>query len=238
MERSREDRLRKEHRDAMSVLYGALMSDLSISIDPRGRNARVRIEQDEKHIDWLQQIREALETLGVGISKGQFKTITRKGERYGYLYSRTSPFLTRAYYEWKKPNGVKRLPDDFKLYPATLAHWFMGDGSARPIKKSPNLVELYFGFKYFSSEDIERLHGLIKELGIKAGVYKAKRGEWRLMIMDATSVNRFLDIVEPCIAPSFREDKVKRPWLRQLVVNGKLVKGPLVWKDGNWSAQV
>lgn len=150
--------------------------------------------------------------------------------------SKSSPLLTDLYNRWfGPPSGPRRkVPKGLQLTPLTLAHWFESDGSTA--LEQGNLVRLVIRPCQFGREGNLKLQKLLESIGIKARLRRSydKRYNtecWYLVINDASTVNRFLDMVEPHIHPRY-SDKVKRPWLKVLTVGGKRVRGKFVWRGG------
>lgn len=165
-------------------------------------------------------------------------TRIQNGKKMLGVRSKSSPLLTDLYNRWfGPPSGPRRkVPDGFQLTPLTLAHWFESDGSIT--LEQGNLVRLVIRPCQFGREGNLKLQKLLENVGIKARLRRSydKRYNtecWYLVINDASTVNRFLDMVEPHIHPRY-SDKVKRPWLKVLTVGGKQVRGKFVWRGGDW----
>ena len=230
--------------DAQSILDGLLLGDGNLDLGG-GRSARFRLsrqasteEGEEKVRDYLSGIAEALRTLGIELPPGQPTTRTMKGKKMLGVRSRSSPLLTGLYDRWfGPPSGPRRkVPEGLELTPLTLAHWFESDGSTT--LEQGNLVRLVIRPCQFGREGNLKLQKLLESIGIKVRLRRSydKRYNtecWHLAINDASTVNRFLDMVEPHIHPRYR-DKVKRPWLKVLIVGGKREEGPFVWREGDW----
>jgi hypothetical protein len=225
-----------KHDEAKQVFDGLMLGDGHLSIGAGTQNARLRLSvTKEEQLDWLYLAKDALGALGVEVSP-VYPQLRPDGTFD--LWSPSLPLLTEEYCRWYGPNGrPKSVPSDLRLTPVTLAHWFMGDGST---SFANNRVMLAIASCAFGHAGNLKLQGLLlRDTGIAMGVYgarKKKRGKdyWRLQTGDSTTVNRFFDLVEPHVLPSFRV-KVKRPWL---MVMGRprrdALVGPFIWQDGGW----
>lgn len=224
--------------EATQVSEGALLSDAKLTMN--GRDAYFRIGlSGREHMDWLWYLREALEALGLEALEGHPKIAraTSRGKEYDYcdLCTRTSPLLTSQHRRWY-PDGLKRIPPDFYFTPISLANAFMGDGSTS-YGKAPqdNWVFLRLYTYSFSRQDNSMLQGLLESMGIIGIRVKpwGSNGLTYLETVDRTAVNIFFDLVEPYILSSYRY-KIKRPWLKQMTIDSKRLRGKFIWRNNNW----
>lgn len=169
------------------------------------------------HIDWLYVARDALISLDVPVSRGHPRL--NKGVSHGKAYygcllsSRSCAYLAEQYRRWY-PDGVKIVPKNLKLTPATVANWFMGDGSSvqHQYKDKPGhkYVEAKFATHNYMEEDVELLRTLLEQLGVKNSKVYPDRGYYFISVCNEEGVIWLMHAIEPFIVPSYRY-RVKYP---------------------------
>ena len=212
--------------EALQVFDGAMLSDAQLIRSHNYGNAYFDIAQSggSKHLDWLEVIAQTLTVLGAELCTGHPKILqsVSRGKLYEYcrLSTLTSDFLTFQYYRWYPDRrNEKVIPADFHLTPLSLAHWFMGDGGC---SATAGTYGGYFQEHYllslspaaFSAEYICVLKYQLHDLGVTMHESRDKRVKTgsgiNLVTQSKAEINRFMDLVEPHIVPSFKY-KCKRP---------------------------
>lgn len=198
-----------DKEEAQQVFDGVILSDGALILPRWCDNAYFDMGlSGDSHLDWLYYVKDALLTLDTEVSS-IYPKVNAKGSR-SRLCSRVSAFLTEQYYRWY-PSGHKRVPEDLTIAPASLANWFMGDGSSTPFSGSPNRVRVHFGTEGFTRSDVERLSVLLGYIGIESKSYSVSTYGPGLWVFRIRSVRLLMDIVESYILPSYQY-KVKKPW--------------------------
>jgi len=99
-------------------------------------SARLTLGQTAAHLPWLQQVHGILTRSGVASTiqvHGRAGQMSVHGKRFRRRRSRALRtaryvFLKAVHARWY-PNGVKRVPQDVRLTPLSIAHWYFGDGT-------------------------------------------------------------------------------------------------------------
>jgi len=95
--------------------------------------------------------------------------------------------------KWYK-NNIKIIPDDFKLTPTVMLHWYMGDGTLPKGQYGVLCVDC------FTNQENKFLSNLInKEIGIKSSIIKSLN---RIFI-PKTSMSTLLDYMGACPIKEF-----------------------------------
>jgi len=216
--------------EAQQIIDGAVLSDAQLTRSRNYGDAYFNLSQSgTKHYDWLKVVANALTLLGVELCEGHPKILksVSHGTPYDYyrLDTHVSACLTLLYYKWypgsnNKARGVKVVPKNLKLTPLSLAHWYMGDGG---VTFTTGLYGGYIQDHYslslspakFTLEDIALLEAQLRELGLmkmhRNRDKRVKEGSGiNLVAHSIAEINRFVDLVEPYVVPSFKY-KCKRP---------------------------
>ncbi len=170
--------------------------------------------EQHDHMDWLYFLRDAFTELDVEVSPGYPKhTVVRnRGKTFGssILRTLTSPWLTEQRQKWY-PDGLKEVFGDFSFSPVSLANAWMSDGNATRDKRSLSAVNVHLFVQDFSLDSICVIEHALHSIGVlhtgRGTEKKGRSGVTITVLQD--SVNKFMDIVEPWVLPSFRY-KVKR----------------------------
>ena len=198
------------------VLDGVMLSDGCLR--PMNASAFFSIDlSGTDHIDWLYVIGDTLECLNVPVSQGHprlNKGISHGKTYYGCLLSsRSCMYLAEQYRRWY-PKGIKIVPRDVRLTPATVANWFMGDGSSvwHQYKSMPGhkYVEAKFATHNYTKEDVELLKGLLEQFGVKNPRVYPDRGYYYISVCNEEGAVWLMHTIEPFIAPSY-EYRIKYP---------------------------
>lgn len=117
----------------LELIDGLLLGDGSL--EGNQKSARLVLNQTARHRPWINQVRDALVAAGFRVAVGTTRagTTTIRGKHY----RRTAGLSLRTSYDaslgkqrarWY-PRGVKRVPQDIRLSPVSIAHWYFGDGT-------------------------------------------------------------------------------------------------------------
>lgn len=200
---------------AQEVFDGAMLSDAGVFLGRRSRNAHFHMSLSEgnKHMDWLNVIKESLISLrvpvnpiypklGMGRSKGKAYT-------YAVLDSQVCEYLTEQHLKWYM-NGVKILPASIYLTPVIVANWFEGDGSTREISTGPGYIEARFATQSYSEREVVRLEYLLSSLGVHGAYHYNDPSGPVIVVSTISNVSALLGLMQPYILPSY-EYKMKWP---------------------------
>lgn len=129
------------------------------------------------------------------------KTSTDKIKKIA-VYTYRHPDFTELRMQWY-PNGIKIVPNNFKLTPLVLAMWYIGDGQNVPTRNS-----VVFHTQGFTEQDCDFLISkLEKELGILS-IRSHEKGKPIIRIR-TNSYLKFIDIVKPYVIWECFKYKIK-----------------------------
>lgn len=194
----------------MEVFDGVMLSDASLKFSKKSKNAWFSMGlSGSEHMDWLTYVKTALVALGVPVHDrglGLYRG-TSKGKPYigALLQSSSQTLLTKQHERWYSEN-IKIVPKDVVVTPLSVANWFMGDGSSSPDKRNDAIVT-HLACCKFTFEENMLLVECLAGLGIVATA-AFNRGYPRVNISQF-SVNRFMNMIEEYILPSYQY-KIKR----------------------------
>jgi len=199
----------------LDLIDGLLLGDGTISPHSRSES-RLSVEQRSDRRDWLLAVKSAFDTLDVKSSiairpprKATFPN-GRHGMSSEQLIWRTGKYATlSAQRDRWYPSGTKRVPEDVRLGPIALAHWYWGDGSTKP--RGYGMVFNTIGFEIAEVEDLAaRLFDLY---GWKVNIIKHRKGRVLQICQRAHRTELLALIEEHC--PSCFQYKLE-PVRRQL----------------------
>jgi hypothetical protein len=179
-----------------SLVTGILLGDGSVNKVKKF----LRLQQAEKRLGWLQQVKRSFDSMGVrsriiSISPKFDKTIEGRPvqEQPSFLlYTTVCDEFRELRRAWYPNDGVKRIPKDLRLDPVSLTHWMCGDGS----RGSPGFT---FYTNGFLEEDVDFLILRLQEdLGIEArkGTH-VRQGQSIIRIGKVDHARKLADIVRP-----------------------------------------
>lgn len=179
------------------LIVGMLLGDAHLETQSQGRIYRLKVEQSFKQkefVDWLYAEFKAW------TNQEPKKRIVRDLVRYGFTtYSHGN---LRFYGQQFYSKGKKVIPKTIGklLTPATLAVWFMGDGSWKSQKHKTFIIHTLG----YTKSDLQRVQEVLEiKLGIKTSLHMQKGKYWRLYII-SESADTFKKLVEPYILPSMK----------------------------------
>jgi hypothetical protein len=186
----------------LSLVDGLQLGDGSI--DSKGA---LRLEQRTATADWLIQVQTLLREEGCDSRIIPIPPRERKIADRVVTSSGGKLLYTPCYVEMKEqrsrwyPEGSKLIPDDVRLDPLALAHWFAGDGS---LNSSGGLC---FYTNGFIKEEVERLcERLGLDHGIEAKTYPLARreGEYMVAVYKRDHAVKLRDLILPHLHPVFQ----------------------------------
>jgi hypothetical protein len=151
--------------DNEEIVNGLMLGDGSLIL-PEGRNhAYLLVQQVKKNL--VLYIKSLVCPTAI-IKQCLYKPhmIGLKAAKASKLYkfwTRVSPILTSYYSKWYK-NKIKIVPNDLKMTPVTLLHWFLGDGSSSYIRGRKNAVVLTLNTQGFKQKEVVFLQSLLKPI--------------------------------------------------------------------------
>lgn len=170
------------------VLIGCILGDAYIT-----DLGKIRIEQGIKELDYANWKYETLKNLLYDTSP---RILTRYHKENNKFYTSVR-FSSRQYFRsWRKywyPKGIKTFSQNLKLSAASLAVWYMDDGSWTG-KKTLISIE---GFDDESQRNIQDC--LLKQFNIKTNI-----GKNRKLLIKKESENMFFQIIGQYVIPSMK----------------------------------
>jgi len=169
---------------------------------PKSLNSNSCYQHTDKHKNYIEWLRQQFidESLECGkIYEKEYKKLNAKA----YCFStRRYPCLTEQYYRWYS-DSKKIIPDDLKLTPTVVLHWYIGDGSL--IKPSKGKPFIHFATNCFTFEEVNFLVDQLNELGLKAYLrtgteYRTKR-KFPYIVLSVKSTLDFFDFIGSCPEP-------------------------------------
>lgn len=120
--------------DYLSIVVGLILSDAWLKIGTKGSvNALLGFKQSLAHADYVLFVFFCLSHFCNKVPRFTSGILAKK-RHFGIVFeTRTLPCFTNLYKLFYK-NKIKGIPENIYdlLTPIALAHWIMGDGSARP----------------------------------------------------------------------------------------------------------
>ena len=175
-----------------AILVGSLLGDGTLRRQGNRLNALLEVNHSYKqkeYVDWKwQHFQEHILTAP--------KTRKGKGVRIAYRFTtRSLPMFTK-YHSWFYVNGKKRVPNDIKLSPLSLAVWFMDDGTR--IRSA-----FYLNTQQFTLSEQKLLQELLyKTFGLKSALNRDKN-YFRIRV-STESTKSMKKLIEPHIIPSLK----------------------------------
>lgn len=172
------------------ILSGEMLGDGNISTNGvTVRSARYR--HGSKYPEYLAWLFGLLSEYGLHWNEKIDKRITNFGTGFS-----AQTYSYRELIEWYNtwyPNGIKIVPQDFKLTPTTLRHFFIGDGSFGPAGRCIYGM-VSFATCGFPLEDVKYLQRNFLQLGMDARI----NARHYIFFGKASSVEHFFDYIGPC----------------------------------------
>jgi len=179
-------------QEQISIVIGSLLGDGSLRRAKGRKNALLEANHAfryKSYVDWKYEKLKNIVGTGPKSRKG-------KGVRIAYRFTTLSnPELTKIYKKFYQGRR-KVVPLDLKLYPLTLAVWFMDDGS-----KSRSSV--YLNSQQFSVLDQQRLLKFLKDQWKIKGSLNKDKIYYRIRI-STESTKVLKEIIRPYILPIFK----------------------------------
>lgn len=179
-----------------AIIVGLVLGDGHLETQNNGRTYRLKVEHAEPQGDY---VRWLFDELREWIPAGEpYVKVRKNGERnIGFnTYSHPSlRYYGQQFYEKK----VKRMPKIIAkmIEPASVAVWFMDDGSRKSAKHQTYNIHT---LGYSESDLKVAQEALLKRFGITTALHSQKGKYWRLYI-PRESASRFEQLVAPYLQP-------------------------------------
>jgi recombination protein RecA len=198
-----------------SVLYGSLLGDANLCIQPNGINACLRMEHSIKQTEWLKYkfniFKPWINNEHPSFSLNKKSTSTGKSTPSIKFTTVATPLFTQVYYEFYK-NNVKMLTQNIlqEIDDLALATWFCDDGSYSHNDASRfNKMRLATcGFSQNENKII--IDYFSSQWNIKCSiekVYGSRNGEKTNYIrlqFNAEGARKLVEIIRPHVIPSMQ----------------------------------
>jgi hypothetical protein len=118
----------------LELVDGLLLGDAWIEVNGNSEG-RLGLEQTICHEAWLDSVEKEFAQIGVSVSRGYRRPRVGFIQKRAVKSNRSAVLRTRKYVPFTEqrarwyPNGEKHVPDDVRLSPRALAHWYWGDGA-------------------------------------------------------------------------------------------------------------
>lgn len=181
------------------IIYGEILGDGCLTKGENGTTPYYR--HSCKYIDYIVWLKTLLPNVFWN-KKDIFSNIDKKtGKMYHFINSNihedfSGIFDKFYYFNEEKGKYKKRIPEDLKINPTVLLHWFLGDGSASQYvdKKGKKHTDIYFSTFDFNEYDLSRIViPQLNEMGIFCKVKLKKSGP--ILVVYAESYKRFYEII-------------------------------------------
>ena len=188
----------KLSQNQREVLIGILLGDAHLETQNQGQTYRLKIEQSQKHEDYVQHLYEIFKPWILTPPQLKKRSI-RDHESWNCWFQTVSHGAFRFYAQQFYVDGQRRVPRLIHrwLTPCALSYWFMDDGSI----KSRQSKGVILNTQGYPLNDIQRLVNLLQEsFGLQAKTRKQREG-FQIYI-SGKSYERFRELVEPHLIES------------------------------------
>ena len=175
-----------------SIIIGSILGDGYMRIIPGRHDAFLEINHSVKAKDYVDYKFNKLKRICESAPKERATNEDRHAYRF---FTKQHKDLTTLYGLFYK-NKRKIIPKNLELDPMSIAIWYMDDGS-----KSRD-SDVYLNTQQFSLLDQKKLLNCLRKFGINARLNKDKK-YYRIRILKE-SIQNFMDIVAPYMAPSMK----------------------------------
>ena len=175
-----------------SIIIGSILGDGYMRIMPGRSDAFLEINHSVKAKDYVDYKFNKLKRICESAPKERATNEDRHAYRF---FTKQHKDLTTLYGLFYK-NKRKIIPKNLELDPMSIAIWYMDDGS-----KSRD-SDVYLNTQQFSLLDQKKLLNCLRKFGINARLNKDKK-YYRIRILKE-SIQNFMDIVAPYMAPSMK----------------------------------
>lgn len=191
-------KLTKEQRE---ILVGILLGDAHLETQNGGRTYRVKMEQSDKHKEYLFHLYEIFKEWVLTPPQFRIREYPSGKKSIHWWFQTVSHGAFRFYAHQFYREGKKTVPKLIHrwLKPRSLAYWFMDDGSIKWSKSKAVILNTHA----FSPNEIKRLLRTLSEV-YQLEVYPRKQKDGVQIVISGKTLHRFLEIVEPYLHPSMR----------------------------------
>ena len=180
------------------VLVGLLLGDACLETQNGGKTYRLKIEQSEKHQDYLQHLYDLFAEWVLTqprkrqVHSGDFVSVNLAFQTVSHSAFR---FYAQNFYGNQKKTVPKLI--GHWLTPKALAYWYMDDGSM----KSKDSKGVIFNTQGFTKNEVNLLSKVLgHKYGLSAKLRKQKDGHQ--IYISGSSYEDFIQIVKPHVIPS------------------------------------
>lgn len=174
------------------IIYGELLGDASVQISS---SISARYTQSNKHKEYIFWLFDLLSSFGLEWNRKTKGYRTEKGGIGFPAKTYSYPELMDIRKKWY-PNGKKIVPEDIRLTPTVVKHWYYGDGwfsDSRGI-----LGSIGFATNGFTFEDVELLIKKLRKIDMKATIACDESGGYTIRIAETYSVRNFFTYIGSC----------------------------------------
>lgn len=189
-------KLTKEQRE---VLVGILLGDAHLETQNRGRTYRLKVEQSDKHRDYVFHLYELFKEWVLTPPQPRLRRYPSGEERVHWWFQTVSHGAFRFYAHQFYRDGRKTVPRLIHrwLKPRAVAYWFMDDGSIKWSKSRAVILNTHT----FQPHEIKRLMGVLSSLyGLE--VYCRRQKEGNQIVISGNSLEKFVELIKPYLLPS------------------------------------
>lgn len=192
-----------EVETAVELIDGMMLGDGWLEGNPNSA-ARFCLSQRSGRKEWLVQLQAEWAALGV---ESRFslreprdhvlKDRVVRSSRADMLRSLKYATLSRQRERWY-PGGIKVVPEDVRLTPVALAHWYWGDGALEN-----NGYRMAFCTDGFTWEECKRLVGRLHTLYGWEGRIHSHRGKPKIVLQRREDREALVELIRPLCPPCF-----------------------------------
>lgn len=182
------------------ILVGTLLGDAHLESRDAGRTYRIKIEQSERHKDYVEHLyREFAEWVRTP-PQAKSKERNRKGT-VNWWFQTLSHSAFRFYAQQFYRNDKKYVPKLIHrwLTPKALAYWFMDDGSI----KSKQSKALVLNTQCFELREVEHLCRVLKDKFLLDAKPRVQRDGYQIFI-SGRSYERLHELIGSYVVPSMQ----------------------------------
>lgn len=187
--------LTKVQREA---LVGLLLGDAHLEARGRGQTYRLKIEQSEKHREYVEHLYLLFEPWV--LSAPQEKRVVSRGHAsVNWWFQTVSHGAFRFYAQQFYQGARKHVPPLIHrwLKPRGLAYWFMDDGSVKWRQSRAVLLNT----QGYEQSDVETLTEVLRAQFLLEALLR-RQAEGHQIVIAGRSLERFVALVEPYLIPA------------------------------------
>ena len=182
------------------ALFGLLLGDACLETQNKGHTYRLKIEQSVQHRAYVDHL-YVLFSDWVLTPPRIRNVVSASSHSENVAFQTVSHSAFRFYAQQFYAGGRKQVPRLVHrwLTPASMAYWFMDDGSI----KSKESKAVLFNTQGFTNAEVTRLTQIMQaKFGLETSVRKQKEG--CQIYVSGNSYERFVELVSPFIIAEMR----------------------------------